>query len=282
MKTILLFGASGAVGRFLKPLLTPKYRVIGVSRKPVDGPDSLQGDLSRTDFVWPQADIAVSAGPLDAFAYWLERNPQIPLQRIVALSSMSAESKQFSVNERERAVAQRLRDSEAKLFAIGTARHIAVTIFRPTMIYGAGIDRSLALIARKVKRQHWIPFVPGMTGLRQPVHAADLAGACASVLENAATFGKTYELGGGERLSLKEMTRRIRKCHASWSIPVWMPRSVLKIGARYAGFGDVVDGMIARLKVSLVADNFAAERDFAYAPRQFIVGDVLPVTKTQP
>ncbi len=282
MKTILLFGASGAVGRFLKPLLTPDYRVIGVSRKPASGPDSLQGDLSRTDFVWPQSDIAISVGPLDAFANWLERNTQMPLQRIVALSSMSAESKQFSVDGRERAVAQRLRDSEVKLFAIGTARHIAITIFRPTMIYGAGIDRSLAPIARASKRWHLMPVVAGMTGFRQPVHAADLAGACASVLENAATFGKTYELGGGERLTLKEMIRRIRKCHASWSIPVWMPRSVLKIGARYAGFGDIVDGMIARLKISLIADNSAAERDFGYAPRQFIAADVLPVTKAQP
>jgi hypothetical protein len=40
--------------------------------------------------------------------------------------------------------------------------------------------------------------------------------------------------------------------------------------------------MIARLKISLIADNSAAERDFGFAPRQFIVADVLPVTKTQP
>jgi nucleoside-diphosphate-sugar epimerase len=276
MKTILVFGASGAVGRFLMPLLAPSYRAIGISRQPASGADRLQGDLTRTDASWPSADAAISVGPLDAFAAWLQRNRDVTLKRVVALSSMSAESKRESVDERERAVAQSLRDSETTILDVGAERNIAVTIFRPTLIYGAGIDKSLAPVARFVKCYHWIPALSGAHGLRQPVHAADLAKACAVVLENSATFGKTYELGGAERLTQHELLRKIRKHYASWSFAVPVPGAVLRLAVRVAGLSASGAGIVARLRVPLVAENGSAEKDFGYAPRAFDPADVLP------
>ena len=68
---------------------------------------------------------------------------------------------------------------------VAAERGIACTVFRPTLIYGAGTDRSLAPIARFARRWRVLPVPLGANGLRQPVHARDLAAACVAVLANA-------------------------------------------------------------------------------------------------
>jgi hypothetical protein len=48
------------------------------------------------------------------------------------------------------------------------------TILRPTLIYGAGIDRSITPIVQRALRLRLFP-IPLAGGLRQPVHADDIA-----------------------------------------------------------------------------------------------------------
>ena len=267
MRTVLLFGASGAVGRYLLPLLTDAhYKVWPASRDTRAG--WLAGDLHDTRLDWPAADIAISLGPLDAFAAWLERQP-LPPRRVIALSSMSAETKVLSPDPDERALAERLRAAEARLLDCSAARGIASTIFRPTLIYGAGTDRSLAPIARFARRWHLLPMPLPASGLRQPVHAADLAGACAAVIDSVVTHARIYALGGGERLTFAAMLWRLRAAQRGFVLPVPVPLTVLRMTR-------ISRGVLARLREPLIVDNSPALRDFAYAPRGFIETDVLP------
>ena len=189
---------------------------------------------------------------------------------------MSAESKHDSDDAHERALSYRLTHSEEALRAISAERGIALTIFRPTLIYGAGIDRSLAPIALFMRRWRIAPIPVGATGLRQPVHAADLAAACVATLENPATYGRTYALGGGERLSFRSMLMRMRA--DSSAVPVPIPLAALGFLARSRSISRAA---ISRLRMPLIADNTAATRDFGFAPRPFIAGDVVAVTKPQ-
>lgn len=271
MPTILLFGAGGAVGRFALPLLAPNHLVLPVSR--TARPGWIAADLNDPVATWPEADIVISLGPLDAFAGWLERTPARGLRRIVAIGSMSAQTKQASPDPAERALAQRLRDAEAQVSNVAATRDIAWTIFRPTLIYGAGVDTTLAPLARLARRWHVLPVPLHASGLRQPVHAADLAQACAAVLANPATFGKIYELGGGEVLRFDAMIRRLRDAVPGRVLPVSIPLFALRLLARS---GRVAPSALARLRVPLVADNAQAIRDFGYAPRAFRADDVLP------
>ena len=279
MPSILVFGASGVVGQFLLPQLAPRGdRVLAVSRdaradaaSETAGIEWLRGDLCAGVPPLPPIDVVLSLGPLDAFVAWFARSSPVGARRVIALSSMSAESKRESVDAAERELSVRLRTAEEQLMQAAHEGDIACTIFRPTLIYGTGRDRSLAPIARFAKRFRVLPIPRGASGLRQPVHAADLAGACLAALDNPQTFGKVYSLGGGERLRFDDLLARIAVGPPRLALPVPIPLTWVRMVAR----GRVGAGMLARLTDPLIADIDAAAHDFGYAPRAFRAQDVL-------
>jgi nucleoside-diphosphate-sugar epimerase len=279
MSTVLVFGGTGSVGQFLLPLLLPQHQVIAVSRAPPAGQAGwICGDLNDGDMAWPVADVVVSLGPLDAFAAWLQRYPAISLRRVIALSSLSAESKRESIDPSERALAKRLRTAESWVMGMAAERGFACTVFRPTLIYGAGSDRSLAPIARFARRWRILPVPFGASGLRQPVHARDLAAACAAALEKTDTYGKIYALGGGERLRFDTLLLRLRASVPGLVLPVPVPMMALRLAAHLRR-GLFSKTALARLRQPLIADHDDAVRDFGYAPAAFIASDVLPAGK---
>lgn len=273
MPVSLVLGASGAVGRFLLPrLLDAGHRVLALSRMPRSGADPhlrwIVGDLDAGVPALPALDAIFSLGPLDAFARWFEQAPIEGRPRLVALGSMSIDSKRESIDAHERAVALRLHRAERDLAAAAERRDDAWTLLRPTLIYGAGIDRSLSPIARSALRWRVFPRFRGARGLRQPVHAADLAAACLAAFESPRCVGKTYALGGGERLSFDAMLERVRASlpHRCLTLPV--PLTAARALAR---LGLVPAAAVGRLTQDLIADDAAARNDFDWAPRGFAV-----------
>ncbi|MEO5624836.1 MAG: NAD-dependent epimerase/dehydratase family protein, partial [Dokdonella sp.] len=190
----------------------------------------------------------------------------------VAIGSMSIETKRDSGDAQERALAARLQQAEQQLIAAAKARGSRWTLFRPTLIYGAGIDRSLSPIARFALRWHVFPLPAGARGLRQPVHAEDLAAACVGVLEQEKCCGRTYALGGGERLSFTAMLARVHASLPARSLPLPIPlgvvRALLRIG-HSLGLRSRHAGAIERLHRDLVADDTTARDDFGWRPRPF-------------
>jgi uncharacterized protein YbjT (DUF2867 family) len=284
LSTFLIFGATGPVGAFLLPRLPARQaQVQAVSRTPprADATPQLtwcEGDLYDPALTVPGgADVIVSLGPLDVFSLWFERQPTAGVRRVIALSSMSAESKRASSDPAERELAERLVAAEQRLARTAQARDIAWTVLRPTLVYGDGRDRSLAPIARFARRWHILPIPLGASGLRQPVHAADLAAAVDAVVDCSAAAGKVYPLGGGEQLRLDDLLRRLRAALPGGVLALPVPRAALRIAQRLRAGNALISGAaLQRLREPLTADNRAAQRDFGYAPRAFIAGDVLP------
>jgi nucleoside-diphosphate-sugar epimerase len=149
-------------------------------------------------------------GPLQSLAAWLN-SVELPLApRVIVTSSMSAETKRESEVPAERAMSQLLRDSEQAL-AEACARHGSEwTVLRPTLVYGIGLDKSLTPIAQRAMRLRVFPL-PNGRGVRQPVHAQDLASAALAALETPASSGKILPIGGGERC---RWVRCLRECAA--------------------------------------------------------------------
>jgi nucleoside-diphosphate-sugar epimerase len=276
MRDALVFGGSGQIGApLLRRLHDADWRVVAVSRtaQPESaGVEWLRGDLDQVDGLPRRVDAIISCGPLDRFARWYAAGA-IDAPRVIAFGSTSIEVKQDSADVHERDLAQRLREGERGLFDAAAIRGAAATVLRPTLVYGAGRDRTLTRIAQLAGR--WGRFVlpRDACGLRQPVHVDDLAAAAHACIDSVASEGHAYALPGADTLPYREMVTRVL---AALQPPVpltLLPAplfSAALFGARVLGRGDGLgDAVVARMRDDLVFDATPARRDFGYAPRAF-------------
>jgi nucleoside-diphosphate-sugar epimerase len=277
MPVSLVFGASGAIGRFLLPrLLAAGYDVIASSRVArASGHQRLRwmtGDLYQPSTRWPSADIVFSLGPLDGCAHWLKQAHE-RYRRLVAIGSQSIDTKSMSIDAAERALAGRLRESEEMLAAAADARACDWTLLRPTLIYGAGLDRSLTPIVRFAERWRIVPRIAQAHGLRQPVHAEDVATACLDIADRPQTAARIYGIGGGERLAFGAMLERVRSSLPFATLPLPIPLSLARAAAGLArkgtAAGAATAAAVARLGADLIVDDAAASADFGWSPRAF-------------
>lgn len=106
------------------------------------------------------------------------------------------------------APSQYLRSKAAGEEAINEySKKLDITIFRPSVIFGRG-DNFLNLFANLVK------YLPVVALIRpqakfQPIWVEDVAQAFVNALENTATYGKSYELGGPHVYTLRELLQKV-------------------------------------------------------------------------
>ena len=265
---VLVFGASSQIGHFLLPRLRERgAEVFALSRHPRAGAGVtwLQGDLPHAVPMVEGLSAVLSFGPLVGLADWMLSANFDGTPRVIATSSMSAETKRESEVPAERALSRQLRDAEEALAAICERRGCAWTVFRPTLVYGAGMDKSLTPIARRALRTRVFPL-PAGRGQRQPVHADDIAQAVLAALDNPVAAGKVIPLGGGERLHAGEMFARVRRSLPVATLPVPLPAWLLRLG-RHAVPG--LRGPLTRLDSDLIADNSAVQQLLGVFPRPF-------------
>lgn len=277
MKTALVFGASGQVGLpLLDRLGDAGWRVHAMSRQArsdTPGRHWLQGEFARMPDLPATVDAIFSCGPLDLFARWYAGMERIACPRVVAFGSTSAATKHASGDERERELARRLLGAEAAVFEAAERRGAAATLLRPTLVYGSGRDASLSRIVAMARR--WGRFVlpRRADGLRQPVHADDLADAAFASCASQATHGRSYDLPGGETLPYREMVARVLACLEPplplLEVPMPLFRAAVA-AARVRGIAaDLSDDAVRRMRQDLVFDARPAARDLGHAPRPF-------------
>lgn len=273
---VLVLGASGQIGHFLLPeLLAHGALVEAVSRKPPPADTRIHWsrfDLYLNGDAAQRPDIVISAGPLDGLLAWLSRTRHRP-GRIVAFSSTSAQTKQDSRDPAERELAARLLHGERTLETHCEARGIGWTILRPTLVYGCGLDANLSRIAALARRWRVVPLPANAVGLRQPVHAQDLAACAWSAANTMVSLGKRYELCCGTALSYLEMVRRTVSCLTPPGYVLRLPPWLFQLLARPLQRFDLVPGlsaaMLARMRTDLVFSAAEAERDLGWVGRDF-------------
>ena len=192
-------------------------------------------------------------------------------RRLVALSSTSRFTKRDSSAATERAIAARLAAAEDEVLDWARARGITATILRPTMIYDGIHDQNVARIARFIRRVGFYPVAGAAGGLRQPIHADDVAAACLAAVR-CDRLHDAYDLSGGETLTYRDMVRRI----FTWldrpprlaTIPLPLVRAATPLVSLLPGL-ESLPTMAARMNEDLVFDHAAAARDFGFQPRAF-------------
>ena len=171
-RTALVFGASGQIGAALLARLAgggwQAFAVSRVPRPPAGGVTWLTGEFANVGGLPEAVDVVFSTGPLDGFAQWYARG-QVATRRVVAFGSTSLDTKQTSADAHERDIVARLQAAERLVFDTASANGAAATVLRPTLVYGAGRDQTLARIAAMARRVGFFVLPRGAEGKRQPV-----------------------------------------------------------------------------------------------------------------
>jgi nucleoside-diphosphate-sugar epimerase len=194
-------------------------------------------------------------------------------RRVVALSSTSRYTKQSSPDPHEQALSRRLAEGEAQFMAWAGARGVTWTILQPTLIYGLGRDRNIGAIAHFIRRFGFFPLCGPARGLRQPLHAEDVAAVCLAAIEAVTAANRTYTISGGEMLSYREMVDRVFAALGRRSrfltIPPVLLRLALACWRVLPGEHTGSVAMAERMNQDLVFDHADAARDLGFAPRSF-------------
>lgn len=264
---MLVTGLSGQLGDALQRLGLPAP-ALALSRHPrADAPPGLRwrrGTLE--DFAEPaRFEVALSLGPLDAFAAAVVEG-RLRAGRIVAFGSTSVHAKVASPDPAERALAQRLAEAEAALFAACRRQGVPCLVLRPTLVWGLGRDATVSRVVAAARRWPLLPLPLGAPGRRQPVHALDLAEAARTAVALPDPPSVALDLPGGETLPFGRMLGRAVAIGAPACRVVPLPwRLVRGLAAARRGWR----GAAARFDADLVfrADDAAAV--LGWSPRGF-------------
>jgi uncharacterized protein YbjT (DUF2867 family) len=142
-------------------------------------------------------------------------------------------------------------------------------IFRPSIVFGPedGFFNTFGWMARL---SPFLPLIGGGVTRFQPVFAGDVARAAAQVLRDPATAGKTYELGGPEVMSFKQILELVLK-------ETRRKRALLNIPFPIARIQGALMGLLPKPMLTLdqvrllesdnvVADGALGLRDLGIAP----------------
>lgn len=272
---ILVTGATSQIGIFLLPLLVNKqFNVIALSRTHRDdskGIRWLKGDLGSIDFdILNKMEIhtVIHLAEITLINNIIKDTTSI--KRVIAFSSTSALTKINSNCETDRKMAKDLLFGEKLMINTCGLKSINFTIFRPTMIYGANVDKNVAFISKFMSNYGFFPIIGNAESLRQPVHASDLANACLLAIDKKTSFGKIYNLVGPETIKYIDMIQKISNSLNKKIVLIKVNKFIFTLAVTVLRilpqFRHLSVGMVDRLEQNLCFDSEDAIKDFNYNP----------------
>ena len=271
----LVVGSTGLVGGYIvEHLLRGGERPFALSRSRQGRPgvDWFHGDLAQPDtLTFPALTTIYCTVDAVLLADALPRLFSPSLRRVVAFSSTSVITKQDTEVAAERETIRKLADAERRIAAACEQHNVGWTILRPTLIYAEGRDTNITPLSRLIRRFGFMPLVGGAPGLRQPVHAEDLAIGAIAAARSAAAVNNIYALPGGETLAYREMIGRIfdgmRLPRRTISVPPLLWKAGFILAKPLFPGANVAMG--TRMMKDMTFDATPAIRDLGWKPRAF-------------
>ncbi|MBE8590396.1 NAD-dependent epimerase/dehydratase family protein [Pseudomonas sp. MAFF 301449] len=279
--TLGVLGASSLVGRHVLALLEREpFTVTAFSRQEQH---AAQGGAIR----WRRITEGGEPEPVQPISLWICVAPIWVLpqyfallqacgaRKVIALSSTSCFTKSHSDDLQEQHLASRLRAAEVSVEDWALHHQVHWSILRPTLIYGDGRDKNIAEIARFIRRFGFFPVFGRAMGLRQPVHAEDVAMACVRAVQAPQVCHHAYNLSGGETLAYRDMVGRVfgalNRRPRLLTVPLWVFRIVVPLLRCLPRYRQWSAAMAQRMNQDLIFDHGDAARDLGFAPRAFVL-----------
>lgn len=279
---IWVLGATSIVGRHLLPrLVAAGFQIRAFSRRPPseDGCPSISWhrvDLTSNGLpgVPGKPEAVISLVPLPLLPPVLHTLARGGPVRLLAFGTTSRFTKENSTNPAERAMAKAMAQAEAELAESCTSQGLRWAVFRPTLVYSPGYDKNISLLLRFIQKTRCF-LMPGTgRGLRQPVHADDLAKACLQILNSPAAWNAFYDLSGGETLSYREMVLRLfgfsGLAPRMIRLPIAVWRAIIIFARQIPAYRHLDMAMINRADRDMVFDHSTATHGFGFQPRKFL------------
>lgn len=272
MSFIGIVGAASYVGMAAADILMARGRpCIGFSRQ-TRAPDRHEWRTLSQPRSGEHIESWIDVGPIWTFSERRDAIKAYGAKKIVITSSTSRFTKQASGSKKETETAERLRRGEEDFAQWCEANAIDWIILRPTLIYGLGRDRNVREIAAMIRKVGIFPIFGAGSGLRQPIHAEDLASACIQALD-ASTKNKAYNVSGGQVLTYRDMVREVFRALDRRPITPTVPLPLFRLACRALNlvprFAHWTPQMAERMNADMAFDHGDATKDFGFEPRIF-------------
>lgn len=159
------------------------------------------------------------------------------------------------------------------------------TILRPAVIYGRG-DDMISHLVKMIRFVSLFPVVGRGRSILQPVDVRDVAASVVASLEKQVAIGKSYDVVGPERLTLKQVIRRVAQ---ATSLPLCIvPTPVIFQRLAVSGMNLITTNPLSTpAQLQMLVDGLYGElqpmqRDLAIDPRPFSVDYVRELQATIP
>ena len=270
---ITVFGASGFIGRYVVRALAKKgYRVRAATRRPhlahdlkpmgvvgqiqlvqanLRNPESVARAVEGSSGVINLVGILFESGRQNFDALQsqgaklvAEKAAEAGVERFVHISAIGANADSRSKYARTKALGE-----QAVREALPGA-----TILRPSIVFGTE-DEFFNKFADMARFAPALPLIGGGATKFQPVWCADVAAAAVASLESETARGRTFELGGPEVYSFKEILDfilvTIRRKRVLVPIP-FFAASGLGVAGELSGILPFVEPFLTRDQVTLL------------------------------
>jgi uncharacterized protein YbjT (DUF2867 family) len=263
---VVVFGATGFVGRALLPLLKAEHDVVAVSRRHQPEEDGVR---------WVVTDVTSAAGVEAALdgadaAYYLVHS--LGARDFAALDRTGAETVAAAAAKAgvhqlvylgglgdDADLSEHLKSRRDTAEALSSGS-VPVTTLRAAMIVGAGsaaFETILALVNR----------LPGMVMPRwvstetQPIALADITRYLAGVLGREEALGRTYDTGGPEVMTYREMIERIAALRGKHPLLVEVPVLTPRLSSYWLHLVTPVKAGVARPLIEGLRNTTVAHDD---------------------
>ena len=168
--------------------------------------------------------------------------------RMIHVSAIGAD-----INSPSRYARTKAAGEQAVLSAVPSA-----TIFRPSVVFGPE-DEFTNRFAALARISPALPLIGGGLTKLQPVYVGDVATAVADAVDGKTKPGATYELGGPEVLSMREIMEAIQEITGRDRMLVSLPFGLAKLQAQFLQFAPGAFKLTPDQVELLRSDNVVSE-----------------------